>query len=425
MARRHLLPHLRRHSARRTAGRVAAALRPCCGRGVRARARRVRRPLEGHRRRGRRDTAGRDAGRPPTARRGDGSRALGARGAAQLGARRRVPHVAGARPLVRPVAPAAAVRGAAAVRSRARARGDPGCRRTGHRESRARGRGDARPGRCRRPPRHRRATRAFGRRGHATDRFCDRRRARCRAARGERRPRAVPGVARGIRRWAGSRRHRRPRRVHLVPPARGARDARPRRARARRDAGLPAQRRRRGGDGHDVPRRARGAARGIRRGGVGRRGGRRNRGAGVLRIGRPAQPARLAPALPVRADARLPRAHRVPRRQRRPHEHPSRHDDATSYVPEPSSTCRTSMPRTPAIRGSASSTRERTASSSRCRGRSRMRCAGTSSTPSPTRASPTTTRSSCSPPGCSPMPRTRRRPCTTSCACAPFASSST
>ena len=142
----------------------------------------------------------------------------------------------------------------AAVRSRARARGDPGRRRTGHREPRARGRRDARTGRCRRPPRHRRATRALGRRGRAADGFRDRRRAPRRAARGERRPRAVPGVARGIRRPAGSRRHRRPRGVHLVPAARGARHARPRRARARRDARLPAQRRRRGGD------RARGTA---------------------------------------------------------------------------------------------------------------------------------------------------------------------
>ena len=183
---------------------MAAAIRPFRGRRVRPRARRVRRALEGHRRRGPRGAPRRGAGRPPAARRRDGPRALGTRRAAQLGARRRVSHVAGAGPVVRPAAPAAAVRRAAAVRSRAGARGHlaAAVEQAVANLERA---GVATLARVAagRPARHRRAPRALNLRGGAADGCRDRDRAPRRAARCERRPRAIPGMARCVRRQAG------------------------------------------------------------------------------------------------------------------------------------------------------------------------------------------------------------------------------
>ena len=164
MARRHLVPHApttSRASSGRRAGCRASTPPPSTSSGSRSPGS----PSAGGRidAEGARRAAGRDAGRPPAARRGARARALGARRAAQLGARRRVPHLAGARAVVRPAAPAAAVRGAPAVRPRASARGDSRGRRAGDREPRARRRRDARAGGRGRPRRHRRASREVGR----------------------------------------------------------------------------------------------------------------------------------------------------------------------------------------------------------------------------------------------------------------------
>ena len=108
---------------------------------------------------------------------------------------------------------------------------------------------------------------------------------------------------------------------------------------------------------------------------------------------RPAQPAAVLRPLPGAADARLPGAAALPRRRRRADRPGRLTENGVAYVPEPGPACPTSTPPTPATRARGSSTRASTTSSSPCPGATRGRCGGTTTTPVPTRASRSTTRS--------------------------------
>ena len=144
---------------------------------------------------------------------------------------------------------------------------------------------------------------------------------------------------------------------------------------------------------HPQPRRA-GAAAARRRGPAGpRAGARRGGGAPVLRRPGPAEPAGVAAALPHPAHARLPGAAGLPRRRRRADRAgPAHRGRRRATCRRPARTCRTSTPPTPATRAPGSCTRARTTSSSPWPGGTRGRSAGTTTTPAPTRASPSTTR---------------------------------
>ena len=166
---------------------------------------------------------------------------------------------------------------------------------------------------------------------------------------------------------------------------RGDRGHRAPRVRARRLARAAAR--------HPQPGRA-GAAASRRRGRAGpRAGARRGGGAAVLRRPGPAEPAGFAAALPHPAHARLPGPADLPRRGGRAHRSgPGSPRTVSPTCRRPARTCRTSAPPTPATRAPGSCTRGRTTSSSPWPGGTRARSAGTTTTPAPTRASPSTTR---------------------------------